>query len=266
MNIGFIGFGNMAKAIAQGIDGKRSELNAKMLAYNPTRSKITDFDGQIEACDTPLEVAQRSDYLFLCVKPQMLAESVPQFRAGLTDETIIVSIIAGFTVEKLSALLEVNCPIVRVMPNTPLLLGKGTTAVARPQTITDKQYRFVIDVFNSIGTAYEIPGDKFDEIIPVNGSSPAFIYYMAEIVAQKAEENGLNFRDSLNMFADTLTGSAAMIKESGIAIDELIKMVCSKKGTTIAMLDRLDEQNFKGVLDSALDRCVERARELGKGE
>lgn len=266
MTIGFIGFGNMAQAIARGIDQKREELGARMIAYNPTRSKIENFPAKVEACDTPLEVARQSDYLFLCVKPQMLGESVPQFKDGVGENAVVVSIIAGVTAQKLAEMLQTTRPIVRVMPNTPLLLGKGTTAIARPEGITEEQYRFVFEVFSAIGTAYEIDGDRFDEIIPVNGSSPALIYQLAKLVALNAEAHGLDFATSLHMFADTLAGSAAMIRESGKDVDSLIKMVCSKGGTTLAMLDRLEERGFEQVLNEALDRCVERAKELGRGE
>ena len=266
MVIGFIGFGNMAQAIARGIDAQREKLGAQMIAYNPTRSKIENFPGSVSACETPLEVAKRSDYLFLCVKPQMLPVSAPEFREGIGAGTVIVSIIAGVTDEAIRALLKTDRPIVRVMPNTPLLLGKGTTAIAHPQGLSEEQYRFVCDVFESIGTAYEVPEDKFDEIIPVNGSSPALIYQIAKIVALNAEKHGLDFARSLAMFADTLQGSAAMIRQSGQDIDSLIKMVCSKGGTTLAMLDSLRDNGFDQTLDNALDRCVERAKELGRGE
>ncbi len=266
MTIGFIGFGNMAQAIARGIDAKRESLGARMIAYNPTRAKIEQFPGEVTACDDPAAVAQASDYLFLCVKPQMLGESIPQFRAHIKSDAVIVSIIAGVTTERLAAMLETDRPIVRVMPNTPLLLGQGTTAIARPAGVRDAQYGFVLDVFRSIGTAYEIPDEKFDEIIPVNGSSPALIYYLAKLVAQNADKHGLDFTTALHMFADTLAGSAVMIRDAGQDIDALINMVCSKGGTTRAMLDRLDERGFPETLDNALDRCVERAKELGQGE
>ncbi len=266
MTIGFIGFGNMAQAIARGIERQREALGARMVAYNPTRAKIEAFPGSVEPLDTPLAVAQRSDYLFLCVKPQVLGEAAPAFRDGIRPGTVIVSILAGVSAQKIADALHTGCPVVRVMPNTPLLLGKGTSAIARPAGIPDEQYAVVLGIFRAIGSAYEIPADKFDEIVPVNGSSPALIYHLARLVARNAQANGLCFETALAMFADTLAGSAAMIRESGIPVDELVGMVCSKGGTTLAMLDRLAEHGFDGAVDDALNRCIERSRELGRGE
>lgn len=262
--IGFIGFGNMAQAIARGVERERGALGAQMCAYNPTAEKITAFGG-VTACVSALETARQAKYLFVCVKPQMLAEAAAQFRDGITEDAVIVSILAGVSADKLRAALHTDRPIVRVMPNTPLLVGCGATAIARPDGIRDGDYAFVRSVFAASGSVYEIAPDKFDEVIPVNGSSPALIYYFAKLAAQSAEKNGMDFEQALHMFADTLAGSARMINESGHDIDTLIRMVCSKGGTTLAMLDSLDADGFAAVVDRALDASVARARELGKG-
>ncbi len=262
--IGFIGFGNMAQAIARGIERSRGTLGAQMCAYNPTVAKITAFGGGVSPCPTAREAAARADYLFLCVKPQMLAEAAAQLRGGLSPGVIIVSILAGVSEQKLRAALQTDRPIVRVMPNTPLLVGCGATAIARPQNIAEEDYAFVKSVFASIGSVYEIAPDRFDEVIPVNGSSPALIYTLAKLVARNAEKNGMDFEQALHMFADTLAGSARMINESGYDIDTLIRMVCSKGGTTLAMLDALDAEDFSGIVGRGLDASVRRAKELGK--
>lgn len=263
--IGFIGFGNMAQAIAKGVEQLGAGAGVRMVAYNPHPEKILAFGGGVEAAPTAAAAAQQAKYLFLCVKPQMLAASAPEFRAAIAKDAVVVSILAGVSRAKLQTVLATDRPIVRVMPNTPLLLGAGTTAVARPAGIADADYAFVLGIFRAIGTAYEIPEDKFDEIVPVNGSSPALLYRLARLVAANAEKHGLPFDQSLAMFADTLAGCAKMIKESGRDIVSLEQMVCSKGGTTLAMLDRLEEHGFSAAVDDGLDRCIERSKELGKG-
>ena len=263
--IGFIGFGNMAQAIARGIERERGSQNILMAAYNPHQDKVLHFDGDVTMDSTPVMTAKWAKYLFLCFKPQMLDEAAAQFRNGIADDAVIVSILAGVSTDRLRAALCTERPIVRVMPNTPLLVGCGATAIARPDGIRDEDYAFVRSVFAASGSVYEIAPDKFDEVIPVNGSSPALIYYFAKLVAENAENHGMEFEQSLHMFADTLTGSAKMINESGYDVDNLIKMVCSKGGTTLAMLDRLAAEDFAGVLTRGLDASVARARELGRG-
>ncbi|MEG1016530.1 MAG: pyrroline-5-carboxylate reductase [Oscillospiraceae bacterium] len=270
MDMGFIGFGNMAQAIAKGIVGKKAFDSFGIFAYNPTPSKITSFNeacgSHICSCQSASEVVKKAHFVFLCVKPQVLKAVLCEVRAAICDDTVIVSIVAGVTSDKIRAIIEKPTPIVRTMPNTPLLLGQGTTAFSHTQDVSEADYQTVKQIFLSIGTVYEIPEISFNEVIPVNGSSPAFIYLLAKQIAKNAERHGLDYTDSLHMFADTLIGSAHMILESGNDIDKLITMVCSKGGTTLAALDTLNRCGFENSIDKAFDSCIERAYELGKSE
>ncbi len=262
--IGFLGFGNMASAIAGGILKSGLIRETDVVAYDPIRENIDKFSHPIMSSDTALQMAPESKYLFICVKPQMISEALASIVPALTKNHVLVSIAAGVSIERIKKLTDSVCPVVRVMPNTPLLLGCGSTAIAKPDDINEIDYDFVVNVFKCVGTVYEISSDKFNEVIPVNGSSPAFIYLFADIIAKSAKEVGLDYESSLEMFSDTLIGSARMLKESGYSPDELIQMVSSKGGTTVAALEAMKKHGFEDALKEGFSSCVHRAYELGK--
>lgn len=264
MKIGFIGFGNMAHAIASGIIENKLVSEADIIAFDTLEKQVADFTFNVVSSSNALQVVNEANIVFLCVKPQMLEDAAESIKGNITDDKVIVSIMAGVTTERLKSLLVTTCPIVRVMPNTPLMIGEGCTAVARPDGISDEDYAFIFSVFNSIGFAFELPESKINEIIPVNSSSPAAIYYFSKIVAESAEKNGISYDTALKAFCYTLKGSAEMLLRAGKSVDELINMVCSKGGTTLAMLDAFKDNGFDFAVKNGLDACVKRAYELGK--
>lgn len=261
--IGFIGFGNMARAIAGGLKAAALGEKCELIAYNPTSAKITDFGG-VRPCASAEEAARCADYLFICVKPQQLESAFEQLREGLRDKQVLISIVAGVSCERLRELAKRDVVIVRTMPDTPLLVGCGATAIARPDGISGADYDFVREIFRQSGEVYEIPGDKFDEVIPVAGSGVAVLFRLARLIADKAAASGLDRETSVKMFAKALEGAAAMLERSGKDALELETMVCSKGGTTLAMLDKLGEYDFNAAVGAAYDACVNRAKELGR--
>lgn len=262
--IGFLGFGNMAKAIATGIIKSGFVEEGDIYSYDPNESNIDSFDFGIVKSESPLQFVQSVKFLFICVKPQFFDEAIAPIVDAIRADAVIVSIVAGVSVEHIKELIGASCPVVRTMPNTPLLLGCGATAIAKPDDISKKDYGFVCELFRCVGSIYEIPADKFNEITPVNGSSPAFIYWFAKIIAECAREAGIDYGDSLFMFSDTLIGSARMIKESGYSVDTLIDMVSSKGGTTVSALEAMQEGGFENAIKKGYRACVSRAYQLGK--
>ena len=260
--IGFIGFGNMASAIAKGIIKNNNEV-ISIAAYDPNDSFINEFSDTVTKYDNAFKLVQENRYIFLCVKPQMLEVALKPIAATFTKEHVIVSILAGVTISAINEIVKDICPVIRTMPNTPLLLGYGTTAIARPESISEVDYTFVKKVFKSVGEVYEISPDRFNEIIPVNGSSPAFIYLFAKIIAEQAHSYGLDYKQCLEMISKTLIGSAMMILETEKSVDELIAMVSSKGGTTVAAIEAMNRHGFTEALSEGIKACIERAYSLG---
>lgn len=263
--IGFIGAGNMATAIISGII--KSQL---ILAKN-----INTFDVNKSACEkmkalgvniskNANSVVKSTDIIFLAVKPQTYPDVLSEISACSFDEKIIVTIAAGISSDYIKSYLGENCKIVRAMPNTPLLLGYGATALSACSSVSDEEFNTVRDIFAASGSVCRLDEKDMNSVISVNGSSPAYVYLFAKAVIDGAKEQNINPETAKTLIAQTLIGSAYMLTQSGNTPEELIKMVSSPGGTTLAALDVFYKNNFEQIIKDAMTACTNRAEELGK--
>lgn len=263
--IGFLGTGNMGTAILKGIAGSSMKSETKLYAYNPTAAKVDALASYgVQKCSSEAEVAAASQYLFLAIKPQKFDEVLPRIADAITEDTVLVSIAAGIGVEYIRKLTKPNAKVVLAMPNTPLLLGCGATALATEAPVSDAGFAVVRRIFDACGMTAVIEPAQMKEIIAINGSSPAFIYLFAKGFLDYAEQVGLSGDVAKELFAQSLIGSAKMITDSGYSIAELIRQVSSPGGTTLAGLDRFYAGNLTDVVQDACDHCTRRAYELAK--
>ena len=263
--IGFLGTGNMGTAILKGIAGSSMKSETKLYAYNPTAAKVDALASYgVQKCSSEAEVAAASQYLFLAIKPQKFDEVLPRIADAITEDTVLVSIAAGIGVEYIRKLTKPNAKVVLAMPNTPLLLGCGATALATEAPVSDAEFAVVRRIFDACGMTAVIEPAQMKEIIAINGSSPAFIYLFAKGFLDYAEQVGLYGDVAKELFAQSLIGSAKMITDSGYSIAELIRQVSSPGGTTLAGLDRFYAGNLTDVVQDACDHCTRRAYELAK--
>ena len=263
--IGFLGTGNMGTAILKGIAGSSMKSETKLYAYNPTAAKVDALASYgVQKCSSEAEVAAASQYLFLAIKPQKFDEVLPRIADAITEDTLLVSIAAGIGVEYIRKLTKPNAKVVLAMPNTPLLLGCGATALATEAPVSDAEFAVVRRIFDACGMTAVIEPAQMKEIIAINGSSPAFIYLFAKGFLDYAEQVGLSGDVAKELFAQSLIGSAKMITDSGYSIAELIRQVSSPGGTTLAGLDRFYAGNLTDVVQDACDHCTRRAYELAK--
>ena len=265
INIGFIGAGNMGSAIIKGILSSEAGSRSKLFAFDPDKDKLSAL-GQlgVTACADERAIMENCKYVFLAVKPQVIESVLEAIAPYTTDDTVIISIAAGISDEFIARKTISTAKVVLVMPNTPLLLGEGASALSRSDSVTDEEFDLVLGIFRSCGKASVISKDKMKEIIAINGSSPAFIYLFAKGFIDYAQSVGIDENAAQELFAQSLIGSAKMITDSGYSIDELIKMVSSPGGTTLAGLDRLYEGNLTDVVKDCCDACTKRAYELSK--
>lgn len=263
--IGFLGTGNMGTAILKGIAGSSMKSETKLYAYNPTAAKVDALASYgVQKCSSEAEVAAASQYLFLAIKPQKFDEVLPRIADAITEDTVLISIAAGIGVEYIRKLTKPNAKVVLAMPNTPLLLGCGATALATEAPVSDAEFAVVRRIFDACGMTAVIEPAQMKEIIAINGSSPAFIYLFAKGFLDYAEQVGLSGDVAKELFAQSLIGSAKMITDSGYSIAELIRQVSSPGGTTLAGLDRFYAGNLTDVVQDACDHCTRRAYELAK--
>ncbi len=267
ISVGFIGAGNMGFAIMKGI--AQSELgtsgSTKLFAYDPNADQVERLTQYgVTACRSEQEIMEKCKYVFLAVKPQIIEGVLETIAPAATEDTVFVSIAAGITDEFIAKKTIPDAKVVLVMPNTPLLLGEGASALSRNEKVSDEEFAVVLNIFEVCGKAAVIPKDKMKEIIAVNGSSPAFIYLFAKGFIDYAVSEGIDAEVAKTLFAQSLIGSAKMITDSGYSIEELIRMVSSPGGTTLAGLDRLYEGKLEGVVGDACTACTKRAYELSK--
>ncbi len=263
INVGFIGAGNMGHAIMSAIIGCNKD--AKVYVYDiyaPSLERAVSIGA--EGCANAPEVVKKCRYVFLAVKPQQLDELLDSIAADVTADTVLVSICAGITDEYIASKTIKGAKVVLVMPNTPLLLGEGATALSRSENVSDEDFETVCSFFSACGECAVISKDKMKEIIAINGSSPAFIYLFAKAFIDYASSAGIDEEAAKKLFAKSLIGSAKMITDSGMSIDKLIEMVSSKGGTTIAGLEKLREGKLEQTVKNCCEACTKRAYELSK--
>lgn len=263
--IGFIGAGNMATAIIGSLmgqnDGKADFIN--VFDLDKEKCDIMSKKG-INIKKSAADVMLESNITVLAVKPQNYPEVLEALKSQVTADKVFVSIAAGISIAYVQNLLDCKCPVVRVMPNTPLLLGKGASALCPSDNISEEDKQIVYNMFAGSGVCEYIAEEHMNEIISVNGSSPAYIYLFAKAMADYAQECGIDYDKAMNLISATLEGSAKMLKESGDSVDTLIEKVSSKGGTTIAALDAMKDLGFYDAVKKGMAACTKRAEELGK--
>lgn len=255
----------MATAIIQGILLGNMVPKEHIFVYDVSPERREYFRAQgLSVAQSAVDLAEHCDDIFLAVKPQVIEGVLQELCGHIDGHHVVVSIAAGISDAYIKKMLGFDCKVVLVMPNTPLLIGHGASALAKIDPVTDEEFDLVFSIFSSVGAAVVIPKEKMNEIIPVNGSSPAFLYYLAKIVSDYAQSLGIDREAANTLFCNTLIGSAHMMLETGKSHDELIRMVCSPGGTTLKLMEALEEKDWKGTLDEAMERCIDRAYELGR--
>ena len=253
--LGFIGYGNMAKAIIGGIL-KSGILDKSQIALSDPASK--DSDGIFCTNDNDY-VANNSDYLFLSVKPQVFKS----INFSCTADCVI-SIMAGIDSAYIGKKLNMQGKVIRVMPNTPAQIGMGVAAIA-VNALDKKHNDFCKSIFDSVGQAYFIPEDKFDAVTCVSGSGPAYVYYFIKAVTDAGVEGGLSYEQSKQLALKTFIGASKMVENSTDSLDTLIDKVCSKGGTTIQAIDTFRQTNVAENIKLGIEKCRKRSEELSKG-
>lgn len=258
--LGILGIGNMGGSILNGILNASIYNKEDVLIYDIDQTKLNVFCN-IKAATSEKEIIENVDKLILAIKPQMMnvLKSIDFNNSNL----IVISIVAGKTVSDLKGIFG-DVKIIRVMPNTPCLINEGSTALSRSSNVADFEFNEVKKIFSSIGVALEIPDNLMNEIIPVNGSMPAFLYFFTKCFIDKAVKDGIDYETAKTLCVQGIIGSAKMIEASDKSIDELIKDVCSPKGATLEGLKVFDKYNTKEILEEVSTATINRAYELSK--
>lgn len=260
--LGILGLGKMGSSILFGII--RSNLYSKdeVLLYDVNEEVKNDLKskGFKFSCNEQ-ELVENVDTLLIAIKPQMFYKLKELNYSNLS--LTVVSIAAGKTIANLQEIFG-NQKFIRVMPNTPALISSGATAIARGENVDEETFSKVKQIFASIGVVEEIKEDKMNEIIPINGSMPAYLYYFVQAFIEQGVKDGIDYEVAKKLACEAVIGSAKMILETDKSIDQLIKDVCSPGGATLEGLYVFENEKFKETIYKASIACVNKAYDLSK--
>lgn len=260
MKISFIGGGNMATAMVTGIlkDGAIAAKNICMSDCDIMKLEIFRKKGVVTTSSNQFAV-DFADYIFLAVKPQQYEEVIKGL--GKVDGKIFITMAPGISIDYVSKRLK-GAKVIRTMPNTPALVGEGATAMCCGENISDAEHSFVCKLLSSFSKVYKFDESHMNDVVALSGSSPAYAFMFIEAIAKHSAKCGIDYETAVEMAAQTLLGSAKMILETKKSPQILRENVCSKGGTTIKAIDKLEELQFADVIAQAMGACTVRAKEL----
>ena len=264
--IGFIGCGNMGKAILGGLIASGQVLPGQIWVYTPSPDKVAALHDQfgINAAQSAQEVAQIADIVFGAVKPNIMVKVLGEIAASLNKETLVVSIAAGVTLDQLARALGHDRKIVRAMPNTPSLVNAGMTSITPNALVTPEDTADVLNIFRCFGEAEVITEAMIHPVVGVSGSAPAYVFMFIEAMADAAVLGGMPRAQAYKFAAQAVMGSAKMVLETGKHPGELKDMVCSPGGTTIEAVKVLEERGFRAAVIEAMAACMNKSEKLSK--
>lgn len=260
--LGFIGFGNMGQAIANGLVRaklvapsqikftRRNQEKGHGIAHE-TGYQFTSFDGIFETCNP----------IILAVKPQQAALLFEHCLKTVKDKTLI-SVLAGVSCSRLRHAFDESNSITRAMPNTPCLIGKGMTGLAFDNTVSELEKTQIRDIFRCVGQIEEVSEEQLDCVTGISGSGPAFVYAICDYVAKIGARHGLDYDTARRLFSQTLIGAGAMCQETEQPLTALIDAVRSPNGTTHAGLCALENSTLFETLDAIFSAAIQRSKEL----
>ncbi len=256
----------MATALAQGLCQTGFTTPDRIVASDVVSVAREAFAAQTRArtVDSNTEVLAHSDIVVLAVKPQHFRSVLPELKPHVGPQHLVISIAAGIPVETMAAALGRDRRLVRVMPNTPCLVGASASAYCLGGAASAQDGRVVARLLDAVGISFELPEHLLDSVTGLSGSGPAFVCLVIEALADGGVKMGLPRDVALRLAAQTVLGTARMVLETGQHPAALKDAVASPGGTTIAGLHELERGALRGYLINAVEAATQRSRELGR--
>lgn len=268
IKFGFIGAGNMggalAKAVCESVSGEFVAVSDK--STEKAKSLALDLNCNYTSCET---VAKESKFIFLGVKPQILPELANEVSSILnkrTDTFVLVTMAAGVNIKSIEKMFKTNCPIIRIMPNTPVFVNKGMILFTKNSKVTLEEIDEFKNALTKSGVLDEIEEEKIDIGSCISGCGPAFCYMFIEALAKGGEKFGLSADKSLKYAVQTVLGSAEMIKQTNEDPKILTKNVCSPGGSTIEGVKVLQQNDIYSFIENVIEASFNRTKELGSNK
>src|SRR5579871_1096572 len=266
LTIGFLGAGKMATALAKGLIRAEIVTPSQVIGSDVSEAASAAFAKETGAktAGTNHEVAKFAEVLVLAVKPDQVAGALGEIHEHITEKHLLISIAAGVTIAKLEGALGKGARVIRVMPNTPALVGASATGFALGKSATGADGELAKKLFGAVGVAFQVKEALLDAVTGLSGSGPAYVYMFIEGLSDGGVASGLPRDVATKLAAQTVLGAAKMVLETNHHPGALKDMVASPGGTTIAGLHALERAGLRAALMDAVEAATTRARELGK--
>jgi len=267
LKLGFIGAGNMGSAILRGLIHAQYITADDMAICDLSARKLEELSDEfpgLTCTESDAELVEMCDMIVLAVKPQYMAETIEHIFDELSTKSVI-SIAAGWTVAQLAQALEGSgATYLRVMPNTPAMVGEGMTAICEDTTFDQDDFDFARGIFDAVGRTVVLPEKLFDGVIAISGSSPAYVFMFIDAMADAAVKLGMPRQMAIEAAAQAVMGSAKMVLDTKLHPAVLKDQVCSPGGATICAVNVLAAEKFTHAVVAAELAAYERSVELGK--
>ena len=260
----FIGTGKMATAIAGGVVKSKLLGASQIGGYDVNEAAAAMFSGATGCAAVSgkfPEAMEKSEAVFIAVKPQVIEDALRPYCHLLKDK-LVISIVAGVSLEKLKDLTGAS-RIIRVMPNTPAMVGAGMAAYSAAPEATEQDIEFTGKLFSAVGMSLQLPENYLDAVTAVSGSGPAYVFEFIQAMADGGVAEGLPRDVALKLAAQTVLGAAVMVLKTGAHPQQLKDNVTSPAGTTSRALELMAERGFAGIVMQSVRAAAARSRELG---
>lgn len=255
-NIGFIGAGNMGYAMLKGALSSISPENVGVTDRSFDKAESIAQKTGVRHFESNADCVKNCKYVVFSIKPQVYENVVDEIRKYVDDSKIIISLAPNVSIEMLNGMFGKNVRVVRLMPNTPALVGEGMTGYCYDDALFNEEEKtFLADLFNSFGKAVKVSEKIMSAVVCASGSSPAYVFMFIEALADSVVKYGMSRDDAYTFVAQTVLGSAKMVLESGEHPGVLKDRVCSPGGTTIRAVEKLEECGLRNALFKATEAC-----------
>ncbi len=264
--IGFIGGGKMAEALIKGILRAKLSSGDKIIVsdVDKKRCELLEEETGIKTVQENDKVISDADIIFLAIKPNVTGKILEEVKSDITPNHLVVSIAAGIPLNFMESFLDEDCRVIRVMPNTPCLVGETAAAYALGKNATVSDGELVGQILSAVGKSFLLEEKQLDAVTGLSGSGPAFIYMVIEALTDGGVKMGLPRDVSTELAAQTTFGAAKMVLEAGMHIGELKDSVTSPGGTTIEGLHALEKGGVRDALINAVEVATKKSKRLGK--
>ncbi len=265
--IGFVGSGNMARALISGLILSNSTDPENIISSDVTNETISKVREKYHVKTTlnNTEVVEKSEVIIYATKPQILAEVLKETAQALNTSKLIISMAAGVPLAAIASGLDKELRLIRVMPNICAFVKESATAIAAGEYATEDDISLATEIFNSVGKTVFIKENLLmDAVTGLSGSGPAFIFTIIDSLADAGVKMGLSRKHSLLLSTQTVLGSAKLLLDSGEHPGQLKDRVASPGGTTIAGIHTLEQGGLRTTLINAVETATERSKELGE--